>query len=1067
MTEARHRLFLASAGTGKTFQLTSHLLGLLFRGADPGRLLPTTFTRKAAGEILERVLERVVEAAESEAKRAELSRAVGLDLDEAACRKLLVDLASKLDRFRVGTLDAFFVRLGQLFAFDLGLPPTWRIADPLEEARHKREAIARVLAEDNREELVELLRGLQRGGGGRSLVKAVERVVDEASAMYRESTPEAWTRLEPPPAIEEEELAIAVRNLLAFQPPTNKGNGEPKKHWVNNLAALAELLEAGDWKGLLKNNLVQKVLAGEDSFDKAPISDAFRDILSPLIEQARHEQIVELQRRTEASFALLERYEQALAAVKHERASYGFGDLPRALAPAGPGDQGPFARREIDVAFRLDGQIDHLLLDEFQDTSPLQWRVLEPLAEEILSEHTGERSFFCVGDLKQSIYGWREAEPRLLSEMEERYPVLEREALNDSYRSSHVVLDTVHRVFDRVGEAGLFQRDGIWRRAAQRWREGYARHEAKKDLPGAAVLLQARAKEEGEKPWEPVLDTLTGRVAALAHEAPQASIGILLRSNKPIPGILNRLLEKGIRASGEGGNLLTASAAVLHMISLLHLVDHPGDSAAWFHLRHSPLANVVLGLFPELDPDGESAPVELSRYVRARLLDEGYGSFCATLLEGVLGCSQYEDWDRRRFRQLVDFAYTHDRSAGLRADAFVEVLRERKVEDPDSARVKVMTIHASKGLEFDAVILPELDEGLHPKHAGFVGRRPEATGLLDVVLAQPTKDLLDSSPLLAEVDGIYKERVLEEVLCVLYVAMTRAVHRLEMIVRDPGKDDDLSKRIEKSKYAALLVEHLGCEGPDADGVLWRHPESDEVWFPAGGGGGEPAPETSPSIPRGLGLAPTSRPRSLTRRSPSAEEGGGLVDPGHLLRPRRGALSRGTLLHRWCEEVEWIEDFDLDDEALLGLGAPLEPDPDRRRELLGEFREALERDEIRAALSRPKGGGDLFSGADFEVWRERAFSLVLPDEEGREHLWTGLIDRVVVERDASGNAISAEVIDFKSDRVAGGELEESVAYYRPQLAGYRRVVARITGLDEDAVRMSLLFLHPGKRVQVEP
>ena len=78
-----------------------------------------------------------------------------------------------------------------------------------------------------------------------------------------------------------------------------------------------------------------------------------------------------------------------------------------------------------------------------------------------------------------------------------------------------------------------------------------------------------------------------------------------------------------------------------------------------------------------------------------------------------------------------------------------------------------------------------------------------------------------------------------------------------------------------------------------------------------------------------------------------------------------------------------------------------------------------------------------------------------------------LDRVVVERDASGNAISAEVIDFKSDRVAGGELEESVAYYRPQLAGYRRVVARITGLDEDAVRMSLLFLHPGKRVQVEP
>ena len=127
---SRHRLLLASAGTGKTFRLTHHLIDLLAAGEDPGRILASTFTRKAAGEILDRVLLRLVEGATDEKELRELNRHLQRGaVDAARCTAMLADLVRQLDRFQVRTLDAFFVHLGHLFAYDLGLPAGWTIAD--------------------------------------------------------------------------------------------------------------------------------------------------------------------------------------------------------------------------------------------------------------------------------------------------------------------------------------------------------------------------------------------------------------------------------------------------------------------------------------------------------------------------------------------------------------------------------------------------------------------------------------------------------------------------------------------------------------------------------------------------------------------------------------------------------------------------------------------------------------------------------------------------------------------------------------------------------------------------
>jgi ATP-dependent exoDNAse (exonuclease V) beta subunit len=156
-----HLLVRASAGTGKTFELSSRYLGLLLDGVDPNRILATTFTRKAAHEIQDRILRRLADAAAHETKRAELSDSIGREVSAEECLEHLEKLLRGLDRVRIGTIDAWFGQLARLFALDLGLPPAWRILDEAESESLRSEAVAEAVAGADRVELLDLLRDFQ------------------------------------------------------------------------------------------------------------------------------------------------------------------------------------------------------------------------------------------------------------------------------------------------------------------------------------------------------------------------------------------------------------------------------------------------------------------------------------------------------------------------------------------------------------------------------------------------------------------------------------------------------------------------------------------------------------------------------------------------------------------------------------------------------------------------------------------------------------------------------------------------------------------------------------------
>ena len=1051
MIGSPHRLILASAGTGKTYQLTGHFLRLLLEGVEPERILATTFTRKAAGEILDRVLQRLLEAATNEKKRAELAeQAPGCDVTPETCVALLARLTRRLDRFKVRTLDAFFVHLTQVFGLDLDLPPEWTLVDDLDDEKLRAEVLGRLLSECDPAERLELLRGLQRDGAARSVHATMLGIVRNARTLFLESTPEAWSAMPVPEGPTVEELPGLAERLGACELPLTKG-GTPDKNWQSNFAKAQRAVATNDWDAFVGLTLVQAVLAGKTEFSRREIPDACAEVLGELAHHAARTAVEQLNQRNEAARAFLERFEETYQELKRERGAYRFEDLPLALAlaPGGGTGNGLIEERRLDLWFRLDGRIDHLLLDEFQDTAPMQWRTLSPLAGEILADGLGERSFFCVGDVKQSIYGWRQAEPRLLAELAIRHEVLQPpetlKTLACSYRSSTVVLDTVNRVFGALGRSRFLNDPELEARtsAAQAWQEQFEAHtSAREELPGAAVLVEARKSHPEQKPADAVQRTAVERIVALAHEAPHASIGVLVRTGKPIPRLLHALRARGVRASGEGGNPLVDAESVQVFLSALHLADHPSDTAAALHVVSSPLSS-ALGLEPGDDARDEPRR-RASRALRAALVDRGYGAFAASLLPLVEAAPAFSEWDRNRFRQLVDLAYAHDARAGLRPTAFADIVRSTSVEDPTASRVSVMTIHKSKGLEFDVVVLPELEPSLVNTRSSFLCVRPDPFGPITRVSQKPRKFLREFSRPVRELCETVEARELSESLCVLYVAMTRAARRLEMIVPPPNKP---GRESEARNYANLLRDLLEAQEPDDAGVLWRHPDSRDDWY----AGLEAEPEAAPAgehvAPE---LAPSRRPRSLARRTASGQEGGA-PRAADLLRRRAGPGMRiGTLVHRLFEEVEWLDDFAREDGALLELLAPLEPDPSLRARAVELFRGALSNADLCTLLTRPTEPAI--------VLRERTFGVIL-QQDGVEAYWPGSIDRLVLIGDAD-RPTRAEVIDFKTDAVDASGVAARIAVYRPQLEAYRRVVAAQTGLDEARIACRLAFVGAG-------
>ena len=1057
-----HILFSASAGSGKTYQLVRRYVQLLMLGQAPESISAMTFTRKAAGEFFNRILRTLAELSPLEEARAR-SFLSGLEpLPETLPERtaLLRELSRRIHRLRLGTMDSFFAQVTTCFPLELGLPLGARV---MAEDEAKQSAV------DALEALLDRIYLESEDGAARTVLEAFKQGTfgaEEKSAQaslldWIESGHEVWLDSGGKGWGDLNALRTGAAAALGEARPVPEILADLRKHFPKTTAKGDTMLEeleveaAAFEPGVSPSGRVKfffdkcqdawdALLQGEAEIawgKKVTLEKQAASAAVELVQALLGKDLAVRAERTRGRAQVLATYEQEYARRVRGSGRLSFGDVQRLLADQAGSTRDWMTGENADLWYRMDGRFDHWLLDEFQDTSAIQWRVLRGLVDEVMQDDSGGRSFFAVGDPKQSIYLWREAMPGLFEEVLHDYPYqeedgqgLRQKGLSQSWRSAKPVLDAVNQVF---GDAEALE--ALLPGSLEGW--SFEPHvPAKPELEGACMLLSP-GPGEGDS-TEQVIASLLAELNPVDHSL---SCAILVRSNKEARG-LTEVLRVDPRLSAmevvceSDQNPATDNAATLALLSLLQWSAHPDDTMAREHLRMTPL-------WPAIELEGQGPEITAAR-VRRAIDGGGFTGWLQEWLPKMEAHVELDAFHRHRLDQFAEIVAEFDAGGSRDVDAFVRFARDKPVRERGaSGAIQVMTIHASKGLEFDVVIVTQLGGN------GMNVTRPDellkhrSHGRVEWVLEAPTKTMARFNDVLRH--ELEEQSRLQgfESLCRMYVAMTRAKHGLYLVA------DTAPKGGTAVNAARLLRERLGQEDETLElaghevRLEWETGNRD--WYaskrsPSKTGKSSTGSETdAPPLGELLqSLQPIAR-----RRTPSGEEAFRVTGAQLFGEGREPGRKLGSLVHLLLSRLQWRDDS-LDLETLRDqwtqAGDLTLDDP-----VSSEAMQHVER-ALKTSLFDVPDGSTL-------IWRERSFDLIIKGE------WiSGIFDRVELRLSEAGTPVSARIIDFKTDDAPTEEaFLDKVDGYRPQLRLYREAVSRLTGLPEQEIELCLLFTRTGR------
>ena len=1096
----------ANAGSGKTHVLAQRVIRLLLDGCDPAKILCLTFTKAAAANMATRVFDTLAGwvALDDEALDRKI-RETGMRHVDARlrtrARRLFALALETPGGLKVQTIHGFCTRLLQQFPFEANVAAKFSVLDDNQQLRLLEQA-----------ELAVLLEAIARpdGDAGRALATATLAAGDHG---FREALREivamreqvgVWIGGDPAAGLARAKADLSQMLGIGVDDTPERIEQEffdkaiiPPDEWP----ALMTILTGGSKTdqahvprlkgaqgGALKariESFLSVFCTAELSPRKSIVTKAIRDAHPALAARLDEEQrrvcaLIERRRAVavrDRTLALLTLADTAIRHYQREKERRGLLDYEDLIART----RELLTRVEAAwVHYKLDLGIDHLLIDEAQDTSPEQWDIVRHLVSEFTAglgaRGAMRRSIFAVGDDKQSIFSFQGAAPDAFDDMRRFFerafddPEAFRPIRFDySFRSAPAVLEAVDIVFAQPQAFAGLSTD----------RAPTAHSAVREAAPGLVELwpLVEPGDATEPDPWDAPFDAqtrtsprvkLAQRIAANVktwiergepvgddrHPVRAGDVLVLVRQRGPLfEAIIRALKNAGIPVAGADRLVLTQHIAVMDLLALADAILLPQDDLALAIVLKSPLFGLdeealyalaygreatLRAALAEQRPDLSARLDALARLARdltpfafyAELLGAGgarkailsrLGHEANDALDEFLNLAL--DYESGEIPSLQGFvAWMRTASASIKRD--MEIARDE---------VRVMTVHGAKGLEAPIVILadtttrPEGPSQFQPRILSIPAQNA-APGTPDRLVWMPGKN--DDTPPLAAARAAAQAAAQDEYRRLLYVAMTRAADRL-IVCGAAG-----AKAMPAGCWYELVAQGLsGAPGvsevpaDDGDGSVLRYRKFD-------------APMSEYAAAKTASAAPPDFPAWLTQPLPtpaapaavtpsSADEGPARPVTAASREARKTALRRGSLVHRLLQSLP-----DLEAEKRKAAGgnylahAAREFSATEREEILAQAFAVLDDRRFAALFAR---------GSRSEV--PIAGRIDLPGKPGT--IVNGQIDRIAV------TDTEVLIADYKTNRPPPRSLAAVPESYLRQLALYH---------------VLLTNLYPGKTVR---
>ena len=1080
-----HAWVSASAGTGKTQVLVARVLRLLLSGAEPERLLCITFTKAGAAEMAERLNATLARWVRLDARklRGEVFNLLGREIDdaiEAEARTLFARVLEARGGLRIVTIHAFAQSLLAAFPVEAGVAPGFTALDDRSRAVVVNQVLAEVLveAERNRDPVLGDFAAMSVRLGDGGVVSKIMQLVGHGAAILdrfpiRDSiAPVVRSWLELPSGDIEAAIAEAcsddrfdletVRRIAAANAAWNTKTGLAHADSIAAWLGASAPVRAESLSDLIAvvckaDGGLRAVTKGQEAADPAyaDLAERLRQACAALIDLRERAALADW---LAGSLRVGWTVASAYAEEKRRRGVIDYDDMIEKAA-ALLEDKGI----GLWVRYKLDQRIDHILIDEAQDTNAAQWRIAGALTEEFFVGEGARgihRTMFAVGDFKQAIFSFQGTDPREFESARKMYRELAEQAdehfhdldLDRSFRSTGAVLDVVDQVLADLGHDAL----GLPAPPPPHV-------PARADAAGEVILLppvagqEAGDDEAGEEEWLNDADRswaakLAKQLAGWLHGPDPMilkargrplrpeDVMILVRSRGDFTALLlARLHEEGVRVAGVDRLRLTAPLAVQDLLALIRFVLQTEDDLTLATLLVSPLigwsqedlfglayGRGSVSLWRRLRTraaDGDVKAGAAADWLRQVLAMADYTApyeFLETVLSGPLGgraklLARLREEARDPIDELLNAALQFEDANPPSLQGFLDWIEREDVEvkrDPSAPldAVRIMTVHGSKGLQAPLVILADATRDPENSRPDLVLFAPDGEAVKVPLLCTEK----EARGAIAEAAAKAALREREEHWRLLYVAMTRAE---DVLVAGGALGPKMKGAVpERSWHAAIggALDALGAEAEDD--VLWPGIRRYHTGRPRPGRPVRERTQVEFRLPDWARRLPPEEPVPPRPLSPSAL---GEDDVPRLpFGPAAAAAAlRGSLLHALFERLPAVPPERRRKAADVWLAKPgRAPDPEARLQIIEDALAVIEHPDFT----------DIFAP---EALAEAPIAAVV---NGRTI--AGTVDRLLV------GVSHIRVIDFKTGLQVPEDASAVPVYYLKQMAAYAAALA---------------------------